>query len=123
MIDKFNTNKTAELVIEGKKYSLPIIEGTEGEKAIDIRCLRRESGFITLDSGYMDTGSCASEITFLDGARSILNYRGYAIEDLAERLDFMKFSDSDFRNSQLIRLKVLSQHCEQGRLNSQLEWQ
>ena len=69
MIDKFNTNKTAELTIEGKKYSLPIIEGTEGEKAIDIRCLRQESGYITLDSGYMNTGSCASEITFLDGAK------------------------------------------------------
>ena len=46
-----------------------------------------------------------------------------AIEDLAGRLEFMKFNDSDFRNSQLIRLKVIAQHCEQGRLNSQLEWQ
>jgi UDP-glucose 4-epimerase len=46
-----------------------------------------------------------------------------AIEDLAARLEFMKFSDGDFRNSQLIRLKVISEHCQQGRLNSQLEWQ
>ena len=77
MIDKFITDKTAELNIEGRSYSLPIIEGTEGEKAIDIRNLRQDTGYITLDKGYMNTGSCASEITYLDGAKGILIYRGY----------------------------------------------
>jgi citrate synthase len=90
MIDKFLSDKTAELTIEGKKYSLPIIEGTEGEQAIDIRNLRRETGYITLDSGYMNTGSCASEITYLEGSKGILNYRGYAIDDLAENCSFIE---------------------------------
>ena len=90
MIDKFVTNKIAELTIEGEKYSLPIIEGTEGEKAIDIRKLRQETGYITLDSGYMNTGSCTSEITYLEGSKGILNYRGYAIEDLAENCSFIE---------------------------------
>jgi citrate synthase len=90
MIDKFITKRTAELTIEGKTYHLPVIEGSEGEKAIDIRSLRQDSGYITLDSGYMNTGSCASEITYLDGSKSILNYRGYAIEDLAENCSFVE---------------------------------
>ena len=90
MIDKFISNKTAELNIEGKIYHLPIIVGSEGEKAIDIRNLRQESGYITLDKGYMNTGSCASEITYLDGSKSILNYRGYAIGDLAENCSFVE---------------------------------
>src|SRR5210317_613860 len=90
MIDKFLSNKTAELTIEGETYSLPIVEGTEGEKAIDIRKLRDKTGYITLDSGYMNTGSCASEITYLEGSKGILNYRGYAIEDLAENCSFIE---------------------------------
>ena len=90
MIDKFLTDKTAELTIEGKKYSLQIVEGTEGEKAIDIRSLRQETGYITLDSGYMNTGSCASEITYLEGSKGILSYRGYAIDDLAENCSFIE---------------------------------
>jgi len=90
MIDKFISNKKAELIIEGKKYSLPVIEGTEGEKAIDIRNLRQDTGYITLDKGYMNTGSCASEITYLDGSKGILSYRGYSIEDLAENCSFVE---------------------------------
>jgi citrate synthase len=90
MIDKFTTDKTAELVIEGRKYSLPIIEGSEGEKAIDIRNLRQDTGYITLDKGYMNTGSCTSGITYLDGAKGILSYRGYSIEDLAENCSFVE---------------------------------
>ncbi|MBW2501835.1 MAG: citrate synthase [Deltaproteobacteria bacterium] len=90
MIGKFTTNKTAELTIDGKTFSLPIIEGTEGERAIDIRHLRKETGHITLDSGFMNTGSCASEITYLEGAKGILNYRGYAIDDLAENCSFVE---------------------------------
>jgi len=90
MIDKFISNKTAELNIEGRTYLLPIIEGTEGEKAIDIRNLRQDTGYITMDKGYMNTGSCASEITYLDGTRGILSYRGYSIEDLAENCSFVE---------------------------------
>jgi len=84
------SNKHATLTIEDKKYTLPIIHGSEGDKAIDIRTLRKESGYITLDSGYMNTGSCQSEITFLDGEKGILNYRGYAIEELAENCSFIE---------------------------------
>ena len=90
MIDKFITDKTAELKIEDRSYSLPVIEGTEGEKAIDIRNLRQDTGYITLDKGYMNTGSCASEITYLDGSKGILSYRGYSIEDLAENCSFVE---------------------------------
>jgi len=90
MKDKFATDRTAELTIEGKTYSLPIVEGTEGEKAIDIRNLRKQTGHITLDSGYMNTGSCASGITYLEGSEGVLNYRGYAIEDLAANCSFVE---------------------------------
>lgn len=82
--------ETAEVRIGDQVFILPIIEGTEGEKAIDIRCLRNETGLITLDSGYMNTGSCTSNITFLDGEKSLLNYRGYSIEDLAEKCAFVE---------------------------------
>ena len=90
MTEKYVTDKTAELTIDGKTFSLPIVEGTEGEKAIDIRSLRKETGYITLDSGYMNTGSCASGITYLEGSQGVLNYRGYAIEDLAENCSFVE---------------------------------
>lgn len=82
--------KNATLIIDDTTYSLPIIEGSEGEKAIDIRSLLKDSGHITIDSGYMNTGSCRSDITFLDGKEGILNYRGYAIEELAERCSFVE---------------------------------
>ncbi len=85
----YNEEK-AELIIDGKSYFLPIIEGTEGEKAIDIRSLRKETGYITLDSGFMNTGSCVSNITYLDGEQGTLCYRGYAIEDLAENCSFVE---------------------------------
>ncbi|WP_163339956.1 citrate synthase [Desulfopila sp. IMCC35008] len=80
----------AKLSIEGQTYTLPIIEGTAGQKAIDIRNLLKETGYITLDSGYMNTGSCISNITYLDGAKGILDYRGYAIEDLADNCFFIE---------------------------------
>ena len=82
--------ETAELKLDGKVYQLPVIVGSEGERAIDIRALRAQSGYITLDSGFMNTGSCCSSITFLDGERGILSYRGYAIEDLAEHCTFVE---------------------------------
>ncbi|GAA0873494.1 citrate synthase [Gangjinia marincola] len=76
---------------EGKKYDFPIVEGTENEKAIDIKTLRGVTGGLTtLDPGYKNTGSCESAITFLDGEKGILRYRGYAIEDLAEKADFLE---------------------------------
>ncbi|MCF8055383.1 MAG: citrate synthase [Desulfocapsa sp.] len=84
------SEKHATLTIEDKSYTLPIVEGTEGDKALDIRTLRKTTGYITLDSGYMNTGSCSSEITFLDGELGILNYRGYGIEELAENCSFVE---------------------------------
>jgi citrate synthase len=78
----------ATLSLGGKTYKLPIIEGTRGDKAIDIRRLLKETGYTTLDSGYMNTGSCTSAITYLDGAKGVLDYRGYAIEDLAKNCSF-----------------------------------
>ncbi len=86
------TGDKAKLVLDGKTYELPIFKGSEGEMAIDIRSLRAETGYITLDSGYMNTGSCASNITFLDGEKGVLNYRGYPIEDLANNCSFVEVS-------------------------------
>jgi citrate synthase len=80
----------ARLEIDGKTYELPIVTGTEGERAIDIRTLRAETGLITLDPDYGNTGSCRSAITFIDGERGTLRYRGYAIEELAENSTFLE---------------------------------
>jgi len=99
MLNNFITDNTAKLTIDGKTYELPIIEGSEGEKAIDIRNMRAQTGYITLDSGYMNTGSCGSEITFLEGAKGILNYRGYAIEELAENCSFVEVAYLLLHNS------------------------
>jgi citrate synthase len=84
------TNQTAQLTIDGQTYELPVVESTTGEKAIDIRNLLRDTGVITLDSGYMNTGSCESGITYLDGKNGILRYRGYDIADLAENCVFIE---------------------------------
>lgn len=78
----------ATLSIGEKSFKLPIIEGTRGDKAIDIRSLLKQTGYTTLDSGYMNTGACTSSITYLDGAKGILDYRGYAIEELAKNCTF-----------------------------------
>lgn len=85
-------SKTAILEIDGNKYEFPIIVGSENEVAIDIEKLRALTGAITLDPGYKNSGSCKSDITFLDGEEGILRYRGYAIEDLAEKADFLEVS-------------------------------
>lgn len=82
--------KFAQLILDGKTYSYPILEGSYGEKAIDISNLLQETGHITLDRGYINTGSCSSSITYLDGKAGILDYRGYAIEDLAENCSFVE---------------------------------
>jgi citrate synthase len=81
---------TAELILNGKRTSLPVIEGSEREKAIDISALRNDTGFITLDDGYANTGSCRSAITFIDGEQGILRYRGIPIEELAEKSTFIE---------------------------------
>jgi citrate synthase len=79
----------ATLSWEGHRLELPIVEGSEGEKAIDIRRLRSESGLTTLDPGMANTGACSSAITYIDGERGILRYRGYAIEELAVSRSFL----------------------------------
>ena len=83
-------SEIAKIELEGKSYELPVIEGTEQEKAVDITKLRGVSGFVTLDSGYKNTGSTTSAITFLDGENGILRYRGYPIEQLAEKASFLE---------------------------------
>jgi citrate synthase len=82
----------AELIIDGKSYKFPVITGTENEKAIDISSLRANTGYITLDTGFKNTGSTTSAITFLDGEKGILSYRGYPIEQLAEKSNFLEVS-------------------------------
>ncbi|MDP6178617.1 MAG: citrate synthase [Desulfatiglandales bacterium] len=82
--------QTAKLIVAGKTYKLPIITGSEGEKAIDISRLRREAGLITLDPGYANTGSCQSRITFMDGEKGILMYRGIPVEQLSEHSTFVE---------------------------------
>jgi citrate synthase len=82
---------TATLEINGKKYEFPLITGTENEVAIDVSNLRTTTdSVITIDPGYKNTGSCKSAITFLDGEKGILRYRGYSIEELAEKADFLE---------------------------------
>src|SRR6266566_2349419 len=83
-------DKTAQLIIEGKTYKLPMVEGSEQERAIDISSLRNDTGVITLDDGYANTGSCQSQVTFIDGERGILRYRGIPIEELAEKSTFIE---------------------------------
>jgi citrate synthase len=83
-------SETAQLKIGDKTYDLPVIEGTEGEKAIDISKLRDQTGYVTLDIGYKNTGATQSDITFLDGELGILKYRGYPIEQLAAKSSFIE---------------------------------
>ena len=81
--------KSTKIELDGKKIDLKIIEGSENEKAIDITNLRKESGYVTYDPGLVNTGSCLSDITFIDGKEGILRYRGYPIEELAEKASFL----------------------------------
>jgi citrate synthase len=83
-------SKEAKLELDGKTYTLPEVVGTEGEKAVDISSLRANSGYITLDEGYGNTGACVSKITFIDGDKGILRYRGIPIEELAEKSTFIE---------------------------------
>ena len=85
-------SEIAKIELEGTIYELPVIVGSENEKAIDISKLRDLTGYITLDTGYKNTGATKSAITFLDGELGILHYRGYSIEELAEKASFMEVS-------------------------------
>ena len=81
-------SNNATLNYNGKSYELPVVDGTEGEHGLDISALRKSSGLVTLDYGYLNTGSTKSSITFVDGEHGVLRYRGYSIEDLAEKATF-----------------------------------
>lgn len=83
-------SKTVEIIIDNKSYTFPVIEGSEKELAIDISDLREKTGYITLDIGYKNTGATKSAITYLDGDNGILHYRGYPIEELAEKSNFLE---------------------------------
>ena len=90
MLKDYYSGQDAELKIDGKTYTLPTVKGTEGDKAIDISRLLQETGYITIDNGYKNTGSCVSSITYLDGNEGVLRYRGYDIEDLANKCSFVE---------------------------------
>ncbi len=83
-------NTAAKLEIDGKVHTLPVVEGTEQERGIDIATLRTHTGCITLDDGYGNTGSCLSKITFIDGEKGVLRYRGIPIEELAQQSSFIE---------------------------------
>ena len=82
----------ATIKLEGKEVTYPVITGSEGEKAIDASSFRKDTGYITYDDGYGNTGSCKSAITFINGEKGILRYRGYPIEELAEKSNFLESS-------------------------------
>jgi len=82
--------KTAKIIIDGQTYDLPVVTGSQGEMALDISTLRKRTGLITLDPGYANTGSCESSITFMNGEKGILRYRGIPIEQLAEKSTFVE---------------------------------
>ncbi|GAB7081468.1 citrate synthase [Megalodesulfovibrio paquesii] len=89
--DKITTSaRTATIILDGQHYEFPVVEGSEGEKAIDISSLRSKTGYITLDHGYGNTGSCQSTISFVDGEQGILRYRGYDIEELVDKSSFIE---------------------------------
>ena len=82
----------ANIKIDDKELEVPVVVGSEGERALDISRLRSQTGYITLDEGYVNTGSTRSGITYLDGEQGVLRYRGYPIEDLAAKCDFVEIS-------------------------------
>ncbi|HEX2194484.1 MAG TPA: citrate synthase [Candidatus Limnocylindria bacterium] len=90
MTETVSRTQTAQLAFDGKDLELPVQRGTEGELAMDISRLRAETGLVTMDIGYGNTGSCTSAITYLDGEAGILRYRGYPIEELAEQSTFLE---------------------------------
>ena len=89
---KLETTHSATLTIDGQSIELPIVQGTENEKSLDISKLRSETGYTTLDPAFVNTASCTSKITYLDGENGILQYRGYSVEEIAERASFLETS-------------------------------
>lgn len=83
-------DKKVQLIYDNKTYEFPLVEGTEKEIGIDIKTLRAQTGLVTVDPGFKNSGSCQSEVTFLDGEKGELKYRGYWIEDLADGADFLE---------------------------------
>ena len=83
-------SEKAKLQLDGKVFELPTVVGTEQEKAVDISTLRETTGYITLDDGYANTGACRSAVTFIDGEKGILRYRGIPIEELAVHSKFIE---------------------------------
>jgi citrate synthase len=81
---------TCHIKLDGRRYDLPVVEGTEHELAVDISQLRDQTGYVTLDEGYGNTRSCTSAVTYIDGEQGILRYRGVPIEDLAETSSFVE---------------------------------
>ena len=79
-----------QLIYDNNTYQFPLVEGTENEKGIDIKTLRAQTGLVTLDPGFKNSGSCQSGVTFLNGEKGELKYRGYSIEDLAGGADFLE---------------------------------
>ena len=79
-----------QLIYDNNTYEFPLVEGTENEKGIDIKTLRAQTGLVTLDPGFKNSGSCQSGVTFLNGEKGELKYRGYSIEDLAGGADFLE---------------------------------
>ena len=82
--------KSAKIEFDGKSYTFPVITGSENEEAIDINQLRSETGLITYDPGYKNTGHCISEITYLDGENGVLRYRGYSVDELCQKKSFLR---------------------------------
>jgi citrate synthase len=107
--------KKAKLIVDGRELELDVIVGSEGERAIDISKLRSETGYITLDQGYGNTGSCTSNITFINGEEGVLRYRGYSIEDLCEHSTFTEVCYLLLHN----RLPTLQQRENFSRLMSE----
>src|SRR5580692_10474074 len=85
-------SSVAKLRLDDQEIEMPTMVGSEGEQAFDISQLRNKTGYITLDESYGNTGACTSGITFLDGDRGILRYRGYPVEVIAEKCDFVETS-------------------------------
>ena len=84
------TEKAKIIFPDGQSFDFPVLTGSEQEKGIDISSLRKLTGYITFDPGFVNTGSCESSITFLDGEKGVLRYRGYPIEELAEKSSFIE---------------------------------
>jgi citrate synthase len=88
--ETLTATEAASLGLNGRSVTLPVVRGTAGDDGVDISALRAQTGLVTLDNGYRNTGSCTSAITYLDGDAGILRYRGYPIEQLAEQSTFLE---------------------------------